>query len=58
MTLDKKELIDMIEEDGKADIECHFCHEKYHFSKEELEKILENLNNMENNKIENPEENS
>lgn len=47
-TLDKTVLKEMIEEDGKAELVCHFCNEKYEFSKEELEKILEE---KENNKI-------
>ena len=38
-TLDKKELKTIIEEEGKAEIVCHFCNKKYYFSKEELEKI-------------------
>ena len=38
----KKELAEIIEEDGKAEIVCHFCNKKYNFSKEELEKILNN----------------
>ncbi|MFF2450346.1 Hsp33 family molecular chaperone HslO [Neobacillus sp. NPDC058068] len=29
----------MIEEDGQAEAHCHFCNEKYHFSKEELEAL-------------------
>ena len=40
-TLDKTVLKEMIEEDGKAEILCHFCNKKYEFNKEELEKILE-----------------
>ena len=40
-TLDETELKQMIEEDGKAELVCHFCNKKYDFSKEELEKILE-----------------
>lgn len=43
-TLDKKVLKEMIEEDGKAELTCHFCNKKYNFSKEELEKILEEKN--------------
>jgi molecular chaperone Hsp33 len=31
----------MIEEDGKAEAHCHFCNERYQFSKEELEELLE-----------------
>ena len=45
-TLDKTVLKEMIEEDGKAELVCHFCNKKYEFSKEELEDILEkNKNN-------------
>ena len=40
-TLDKTALEEMIEEDGKAEIICHFCNKKYEFSKEELKEILE-----------------
>ena len=39
-TLDKTVLKEMIEEDGKAELLCHFCNKKYEFNKEELEKIL------------------
>ena len=31
----------MIEEDGKAEAHCHFCNEKYLFTKEELEELKE-----------------
>ena len=41
-TLDKKELKSMIEEDGKAELTCHFCNKKYNFSKEDLEEIANN----------------
>lgn len=44
-TLDDQSLHDIIHEDGQAEIECHFCHTKYHFSKDELSHILENKNN-------------
>lgn len=40
-TLDETELKQMIEEDGKAELVCHFCNKKYDFSKKELEGILE-----------------
>lgn len=40
----KKEIEDIIKEDGKANTKCHFCNKEYNFSKEELEKILETLN--------------
>lgn len=41
-TLDKTVLKEMIEEDGKAEILCHFCNKKYEFNKEELEEIFTN----------------
>ena len=40
-SLGTEEIADMIETDGQAEAECHFCNEKYHFSKENLEHILE-----------------
>lgn len=36
----KEELQSIIENEGKAELVCHFCNKKYQFSKEELEKIL------------------
>ncbi|MBQ2937456.1 MAG: Hsp33 family molecular chaperone HslO [Clostridia bacterium] len=39
-TLDKNVLKEMIEEDKKAELLCHFCNKKYDFNKEELENIL------------------
>ena len=42
-TLDENVLKEMIEEDGKAEILCHFCNKKYKFSKEELEEILKKV---------------
>ncbi|WP_066368104.1 Hsp33 family molecular chaperone HslO [Neobacillus fumarioli] len=39
--LGTKEIHDMIEEDGQAEAHCHFCNEKYLFTKEELEELLE-----------------
>ncbi|MFC3211984.1 MULTISPECIES: Hsp33 family molecular chaperone HslO [Planomicrobium] len=40
-SLGSEEITDMIETDGEAEAECHFCNEKYHFSKENLENLLE-----------------
>lgn len=34
--LDDQTLHELIHEDGQAEIDCHFCHKKYRFSKEEL----------------------
>ena len=41
MTLGKEQLTELIEEDGKAEIQCQFCNKKYNFDKQEL---IENLN--------------
>lgn len=41
ISLGKDEIKEMIDEDGKAEAQCHFCNEKYQFSKEELEELLE-----------------
>jgi molecular chaperone Hsp33 len=37
--LDQETMNDLIYEDEGAEIICHFCHEKYHFTKAELEDI-------------------
>jgi molecular chaperone Hsp33 len=39
ITLGKKELRSLIEEDGKAELHCHFCNEKYVFDAGELEAL-------------------
>lgn len=39
-TLGEKQLKEIIEEDGKAEIKCQFCNKIYQFNKEELEEIL------------------
>ncbi|WP_453992509.1 Hsp33 family molecular chaperone HslO [Bacillus nitroreducens] len=36
ISLGNEEIQSMIDEDGKADAQCHFCNENYHFTKEEL----------------------
>ncbi|MET3700081.1 molecular chaperone Hsp33 [Bacillus oleivorans] len=41
ISLGKEEIREMIEEDGEAEASCHFCNAKYHYSKEELEELLE-----------------
>ena len=46
-TLNKDVLKEMIEEDKKAELVCHFCNKKYEFSKEELEEILKEKTNKE-----------
>lgn len=41
ITLGKEELTDIIDQDGQAELQCHFCNKKYYFSKQELKKLLE-----------------
>lgn len=38
-----QEIQEMIEEDGQAEAQCHFCLETYHFSKEELEGFVNEI---------------
>jgi molecular chaperone Hsp33 len=40
ISLGKEEIADMIETDGMAEAHCHFCNEKYIYSREELETFL------------------
>lgn len=42
-TIGKEELQNMIETDGQAELVCHFCNQKYEFSKEDLEEIVKNM---------------
>jgi len=39
ISLGSEELKDMIETDGQAEAHCHFCNEKYLFTKEELKEM-------------------
>jgi molecular chaperone Hsp33 len=41
ISLGEAELLDIIEQDEKAEISCHFCSNKYHFNKEELSTLLQ-----------------
>lgn len=42
-SIGKEELEDIINIEGKAELECHFCNKKYEFNKEELEEIKNKL---------------
>ncbi|MBO1004703.1 Hsp33 family molecular chaperone HslO [Pseudogracilibacillus auburnensis] len=39
ISLGQKEIEEMIEEDGMANAQCHFCNKSYHFNVEELENL-------------------
>lgn len=41
MSLGKKELTDILEEDGQAELSCHFCQEKYQFDGSDLKALIE-----------------
>lgn len=42
-TIGKEELQNIIETEGEAELVCHFCNEKYQFSKEDLAEIVKNI---------------
>lgn len=39
LSIGADELQSIIDEDGQAELVCHFCNEKYHFDKEQLEQL-------------------
>ena len=41
ISIGKKDLEEILKEDGKAELMCHFCNKKYTFTKEELEEMIE-----------------
>lgn len=43
ISLGKEELSDIIDEDGQAEIICHFCNKEYQFEKSDLEILLEDI---------------
>jgi molecular chaperone Hsp33 len=40
ISLGSSELSDMLDRDGKAEVACEFCHEAYHFGRDDLERLL------------------
>jgi molecular chaperone Hsp33 len=40
LILGNEEIQDMIDKDGQAEAQCHFCNENYYYSKEDLETLL------------------
>jgi molecular chaperone Hsp33 len=45
ISLGAEEIQSMIEEDGKAEAECHFCNERYHFDRADLAELREEASN-------------
>ncbi|SHH01418.1 Hsp33 family molecular chaperone HslO [Tepidibacter thalassicus] len=41
ISIGKKDLMEILEEDKRAELVCHFCNKKYEFSEEDLKKIIE-----------------
>ena len=44
ISLGKEEILDMMETDGQANAECHFCNEHYFFTLEDLQQLYEKAN--------------
>lgn len=44
ISIGKNEIQDIIENEGKAELVCHFCNEKYVFSEEELKNLIKCYN--------------
>lgn len=43
MSLGVQEIQEMIDEDGGAEAQCHFCLEKYQYSQEDLEGFIREI---------------
>ncbi len=43
ITIGKKDLETILKEDGKAELNCHFCEKKYSFSEEDLKRLLKQI---------------
>ena len=43
ISIGKKDLEEILKEDGKAELMCHFCNKKYTFTKEELGEMISTL---------------
>lgn len=44
ISLGKKEILDMADEQHGAELHCHFCNKKYYFTEEELLNLIEDSN--------------
>lgn len=43
LIIGRRDLTEIIEEDGEAELQCQFCCKKYHFNKDELVAILDRM---------------
>ena len=46
IAIGKEELQNIVVTDGKAELVCHFCNKKYQFSRQDLEEIIKNIDNV------------
>ena len=44
ISMGREELENLADEDEPVEVVCHFCNEKYLFEKEDLQRIIEQLN--------------
>ena len=44
LSLGESEIREMIEDEGHAEAQCHFCMETYHYSQQELESFIDEIN--------------
>lgn len=44
LSLGESEIREMIEDEGHAEAQCHFCMETYHYSEQELESFIDEIN--------------
>ncbi|MGI6777808.1 MAG: Hsp33 family molecular chaperone HslO [Acetivibrionales bacterium] len=43
ISLGRQELIEILDDQGKAEVQCHFCNTKYHFAKVDLQRLIGQL---------------
>ena len=44
ISLGKEEIESIIQQEGKAQVECHFCHERYELGRDELKELVAEIN--------------
>lgn len=43
ISIGKEQLLNIIEEDGQAEVVCHFCNKKYNFSEDDLKNLIKTI---------------
>jgi len=43
ISVGKHELQAILEEDGKAEVNCHFCNKTYHYDEKQLQALIDQL---------------